>query len=126
MNLKMKIHSFTKLVKHFVLLSLIVFTFIPCSVKGFLADRIQTSYSKPISNPKISNTLNSCLYTDLTSKQSQISQKKTITRLNSFENLSKIKFEQIESNSLSENQFEFSGNSPPKYILFKRLKIAAA
>lgn len=122
----MKIHSFTKLVRHFVLLSLIVFTFIPCSVKGFLADHIQTSYSKPISNPKVSNTLNSCLFTDLTSKQSQIRQKKTVTKINSFENLSKIKFEQIESNSLSENQFKFSGNSPPKYILFKRLKIAAA
>lgn len=124
MNLKMKIHSYTKLIKYFVFMSLIVFTFIPCSVKGFLADSIQTSYSKPISNPKVSNTLNSCLYTDLTSKQSQISQKKTILKINSLGNLSKIKFRQIELHSTSENPFLFSGNSPPKYILFKRLKIA--
>lgn len=126
MDLKMKIQSNLKHIKHVAFFCLIVFTFIPCSVKGFLADSIQTFYSKPISNPKVLNNVNSCTYSDLTLHQNQIVQKKTIEKFSLFENVSKTQFIQIENKISSENHFEFSGNSPPKYILFKRLKIAVA
>lgn len=124
MNLKMKIHSNLKIVKHVALFCLIVFTLIPCSVKVFLADSIETFYSKPVSNPKVLNNVNSCTYSDLTTHQNQIVQKKTVKKFSLFENSSKTQFVQIENKIFSENHFEFSGNSPPKYILFKRLKIA--
>lgn len=121
---KMKIQSCLKTLKHIVLLSLIVFTFIPCSVKGFLADNFQTSYSKPISNPKISNDLNTCFYSDLKTTKDQISYKKTVKIFNWLDNLSKTIYKKIETKFYSINPVNFSGNSPPKYILYKRLKIA--
>lgn len=120
----MNIQTSLKFIKHFAFLSLVFYTFIPCSIKGFIADNFETFYAKPISNPKVSNNVNTCFVTDLKVQESSLNQQKKIKEIVSFDDYAFTKYKIFNLSHSFAFPYKLKGKSPPKYILFKRLKIA--
>lgn len=93
-------------------------------MKGFIAASFQTTFAKPNSNFRLSQYSNSCSFIESnvnTSESKHTSKKLVYTpiQLNIF-----FEFNELKHVFTEQIVFNFSGNSPPKYILYKCLKIA--
>lgn len=105
----------------------IVFALSPCIVKGSISEVVSVEYTKPLNKTKTTVQTTSCqasqednLITVATVKV-EISQDVDFTPAPSLS-----EFLTQDSEIIDGPSFLTSGNSPPKYILFKRLKIALA
>lgn len=118
-----KIHM--KTYKAIIMMLILAFSLSPCSVKRNVLDIFDIQYISGLNKVKTtSNLISSC---DFTSISSKISVSKTVIKAkhsNAFLDFTGS-VKNIQEGNLTFN--DYSGhtteNSPPKYILFKRLKL---
>lgn len=123
--LKMKTN--TLYVKHLLLLCLTLFSLSPCSVKEIWSVSIAAENPKPFNKSRSTTPLYGCTYVKI--ENNRLGQAKKINQKLKIEP-SSILFHTYcypcLAHSYSCFSKNYSGNSPPKYILFKRLKIDIA
>ncbi len=113
--------------KHFLILCLGAFALSPCIVKEAMFGSAEIEYTRPFNKTKTTNTINICAYFQRESLQISADQKTKIKHQTEHFYFSEYPFFEINFDKVKSTFSEgFSGNSPPKYILFKRLKIAVA
>lgn len=107
-----------------VLMCFVLFSLSPCTVKKALFTSANADYAKPLNKSRTITPTNSCSYSQNESQQISIVKKskvnKQIEPVGVFDNQHFAVYSVIICNNYSNTT---SGNSPPKYILFKRLKI---
>ncbi|PRD55966.1 hypothetical protein [Sphingobacterium gobiense] len=110
--------------KHILLMWFVLFSLSPCVVKEVLTSAANIDYVKPLNKTKTSSRSNLCSYSFDKSLQISIVRESKVNQ-------------QIDPVDLSHNQHLIllsakvlrhytttcPGNSPPKYILYKRMKI---
>lgn len=107
--------------KHSLMLLFAILAFSSCGLKEFVAEIINIEYKRSFNKTK--STTSTCIYAKSNTSYISISKqkiKKDAHRL--FENIQSINSEEV--NYKSSYPYIYSSNSPPKYILFKRLRIA--
>lgn len=116
--------KYIKNTKYILMMCFVLFSISTCVIKEALFSTINVEYAKPLNASKTTTQTTPCEYS-LTGKQ-QISQQK-LTKNNKFTNtidfvnvhnyvVRTVKIQQNFTNT-------FLASVPPKYILFKRLKI---
>jgi hypothetical protein len=112
-----------KIGKHLLIVWFAIFALSPCGVKESMFSMINAEYAKPLNKTK--TTASSCQYAQgdqvSIAKQSKIN--KETKPVEVTKSLLYV-FQDIALNTF--NPQTTSGNSPPKYILFKRLKLHVA
>lgn len=115
--------KYSKRIFHLVFIGVIVFSLAPCKVKEYWLSIIQWEYSKPLNRSQTTASGSFCQYSAIDSYH-QITnkrQKRDIDSRNS--STSKVLFRRIFSEPIFSAVIIFSGNSPPLYILYRRLKL---
>jgi len=109
--------------KHLFLMCFLLFALSSCAVKESFLRMVQTDYAKPTNRSQTTTQNGFCSYTVSTEKEASVTYYSKIkcrkeSDLFTGNNLliSSKKTTQLYPN-------KFSGNSPPKYILYKRLKL---
>lgn len=110
--------------KHLLWVCFMVFAFSTCAVKDVFYSFINLEYSKPLNKSKTSLNGSSCQYTQVNTTETSIVQQSEIAREFDCNEVAQKPTFDIRSKQLSSaDLLHFSGNSPPKYILYKRLKL---
>lgn len=111
--------------KHILLLCFVLLSLTPCNVKEILATGLNVEYAKPLNKSKTTAPVNSCQYTKQTDYQISVGEQSVVSiRKYHFSKLTTHDYTPtLATSGFSKN---FSGNSPPKYILYKRLKVDIA
>lgn len=110
--------------KQLLLTCFVLFALSPCVIKEVLAGTVQVEYAKPLNKSRLIQS-SSCYITqdnsDLISAESERnSSKLLLLDYRPDRHFNTVQPEQKLQNNYSKT---FSGTSPPKYILFKRLKL---
>lgn len=116
-----------KICKHIVSLCFVLFALSPCIAKQGLLNPVMVEFDKPLSQSKTTTHTSSCSYSQ--SDSYQVSVNKQIDNKNHSEPVDLIIQEPIApqpDKTLGRQDNTSSGNSPPKYILYKRLKLDIA
>lgn len=111
--------------KRVVLVWLVLFSLAPCTIKEVLFQSVNIAYSKPLN--KSQTTSNACQFTSRENYRfsfAKYSGQCKHVEPNDF--LDRLRFADQTVKPLLAHAKTFSGTSPPKYILYKRLKIDAA
>lgn len=123
----LKVESNIKNTRHILLMWFVLFSLSPCIVKEALFHSVNAEYSKPLHKSKTTTSSSLCQYSasegQHISDKKHLKNKKQIQPVNSADNQYVIVRSDQAQNNYSKT---FSGNSPPKYILYKRLKIDVA
>ncbi|AZA77374.1 hypothetical protein EG347_07565 [Chryseobacterium sp. G0186] len=118
-----KIHM--KTYKAIITMLILVFSLSPCSVKRNVLDLFDIQYISGLN--KVKTTSSTSLNCDISSTSSTISISKTEAKAKhkGFFLNTKATSKNKEEEKISFNDYSghTTGNSPPKYILFKRLKL---
>lgn len=110
-----------------VLIWMILFALAPCAVKAVFTDFIQVDYQQPLNKSKTTSSVNNCQYPSVFSEKASVTQKNINgSKIEPFQFLRNKKFISGAVKLYKDYPKNYSGNSPPKYILFKRLKIDIA
>lgn len=117
------IKSYFKLLNRILFVCLILFSSAPCSVKVFFSDKIDVVYEKPINKTKSTSPSTNCQL-DLFGKQQKSSFQKSVESHADFSPIIRIEKSGLQEKTYNKFSSSYSGNSPPKYILYQRLKIA--
>lgn len=122
---KMKIHI--KIFRHIALMWLVLFSLSPCKIKEVLLHSVNTDYAKPLNNSKTTTSSSSCSYSQNENQQISVVRK---SEINKQAEPIYLFYNKYLAGNFTEIYNDYSktssGNSPPKYILYKRLKIAIA
>lgn len=122
-KMKFHINNFRRI----LLMWFVLFSLSPCTVKEVLFYSLNTDYSKPLNKSKTSTQTSSCSYSQNEKQQISAAKKtrinKQIEPVDSFDKAYLTGYVAKDYNNYSKTS---SGNSPPKYILYKRLKIDIA
>ena len=122
----LKVENHIKNIRYIVLMWLILFSLSPCTVKEVLLQSVSTEYAEPLNKPKTTRT-NPCQFSSNGHQHLASAQQSKINK--------KIEPVDFSCNyafpayavKIGKNYSKTStGNSPPKYILYKRLKIDIA
>ncbi len=103
---------------------IVLFSLSPCTVKEALSDSISIDYAKPLNKAKTTIPATSCSYTENENQQisvviqSKVNQKSALDYSLHCQNYPSCSF--VVNDDYSKNTLS---NSPPKYILYKRLKV---
>lgn len=115
-----------RIFRRIILMCFLVFSLSPCPVKEGLAHSVIADYSKPLNKTKTTNPISSCSYLQHINQSIQRLKKVKTDRIEPF-TLFVVSFvEQPVAKVCSICSTSFSVNSPPRYILYKRLKVDAA
>jgi hypothetical protein len=110
--------------KHLLWVCFMVFAFSTCAVKDLFYDFVNLEYSKPLNKSKTTLNGSSCQYTKVNTAETLIVQQSEIAQEFDCNGVAEKPTFEIRSKQLSSaDVLHFSGNSPPKYILYKRLKL---
>lgn len=122
-----KIKLFNINFSQIILIGLVLFSLSPCTVKGALLESVSVEYSKPLNKTKSVNQVNTCVNTLNADFQISVEKQSKVSpfyfEINSGERQHQIEYFTKDYQKFSKST---SGNSPPIYILYKRLKIAIA
>lgn len=119
---------YMKTYKAIVTMLILVFSLSPCSVKRNVLDIFDIQYISGLNKVKITSGLSlNCDISTVYSKIS-ISKAESKSKYKGFLSDGHAAAKNIEKEKLSFNKYSghTTGNSPPKYILFKRLKLNLA
>lgn len=108
--------------KHTIMMCFLLFALSSCAVKESILGLMHTDYAKPTNRTQTTSQNGFCSYTVVTGKEVSVNNHAKIKTQKGFVfkgNLIEI-FRKKNTESYSKT---FSGNSPPKYILYKRLKL---
>ena len=101
----------------------VLFSISPCSVKEALFYSVNTDYAKPFNKSKTSAPASSCSYSQNDNTQTSVVKKSKVYKRIDPVNVSNNLYFAVLSAKVYNDYSKTSGNSPPKYILYKRLKI---
>lgn len=122
----LKAENHIKNIRHIVLMWFMLFSLSPCTVKEVLLQSVDFEYAKPFNKSKTTQT-NPCQYGSNEYQQMSAAQQskihKTIEPVAFVRNYGFPTYAAKIDNNYSKTS---TGNSPPKYILYKRLKIDIA
>lgn len=120
---KMKIHI--KIFKHIVFIWFVLFSLSSCTVKEVLFTSVNADYAKPLNQSKTTAPISSCSYSQNESNQISVVKTAEINKQVEPIDLLYNKYLAVNFTEINNDYSKTSsGNSPPKYILYKRLKIA--
>ncbi len=106
----------------FVLLSLS-----PCTVKEALFYTLNADYFKPLNKARATSPVNSCSYAQGENQQLSAAKQSTINKQLEPFYAADDQFYAAKAIKLADDNAQIAaGNSPPKYILYQRLKIDMA
>lgn len=104
----------------------IFFALSPCPVKEVWFSAVNTEYSRPLNKSKTAST-NLCQYSQNENQQVSVVKQSNASKQTEPVLFSKRLFCVVHSiNFEADYSKTFSGNSPPRYILYKRLKLDVA
>ena len=113
--------------KHILLMWFALFALSPCVVKEVLFSVANAEYSKPLNKSKTITPTNSCQYSQNDNQRiSVVKQSDTNKEIEPFDVSENLFFVVRSTKINSKYSKTSSGNSPPKYILYKRLKLDVA
>lgn len=122
-----KIKHHIKNFRQIVFLSLVLFSLSPCTVKEVVFNVFNTDYFKPLNKSKITVPTSPCSYSHHENIHFSIIKRLKINKLIApdffCDHLNFTVYSFKVHNGYTKNT---SGNSPPKYILYKRWKIDIA
>lgn len=122
-----KKESHIKNFRHTVLMWFVLFSLSPCTVKEALSQVVSTDYAKPLNKSKTFAPTTSCSYSQNDNQQISVVKKAKINKeIESDQVVNNSCFVVLSSKGYNDYSKTSSGNSPPKYILYKRLKIDIA
>src|SRR3546814_68673 len=105
----------------------LLFSLSPCIVKEALFHSANGEYVKPLNKTKTTTLSSLCQYSPNESHQISVAKQVKIYRQIEPVNFTGNQQIVVRSDKAQNNHSKtFSGNSPPKYILYKRLKIDVA
>lgn len=104
---------------------LVLFSLTPCTIKEIFFHAVDLDYAKPLNKSKTST--NSCSYSQIENRQNLgLKSSKIINRIIPFCFSKNLNFALCSTKIFKDYSRISLGNSPPKYILYKRLKIDIA
>ncbi|MBA9079833.1 hypothetical protein FHS90_004574 [Rufibacter quisquiliarum] len=114
-------------IRHLLLVCLVLLGLMPCGVKEALLGTVNVDYVKALNGSKTTAPFNSCQYTQSTDPLlSAVRQSKILKQAEPI-CFSCARFFLTRSAKTNHRcSPDYSGNSPPKYILYKRLKLDVA
>ncbi len=113
--------------KHILLMWVVLFSLSPCIVKEALFSSASVGYAKPLNKSKTTAPTNSCQYSLNENQQVSVVKQSKINKQIEPTDFSEKRLFVIRSTKIHGNYSKtFSGNGPPKYILYKRLKLDVA
>lgn len=122
-----KKESHIKKIRHIVLMWFVLFSLSPCTVKEALSQVVSTDYAKPLNKSKTIAPTTSCSYSQNDNQQISVVKKAKIYKeIEPVQVVNNLCFTVLSSKVYNDYSKTSSGNSPPKYILYKRLKIDIA
>lgn len=122
-----KKESHIKNCRHILLMWFVLFSLSPCTVKEALSQVVNTDYVKPLNKSKTIAPTNSCSYSQNENQQISVVKKSKINKqIEPVDVADKSHFALLSARAYNDYSKTSSGNSPPKYILYKRLKIDIA
>lgn len=112
-----------KSLKRIALIWFLLFSFSPCAIKAVVLDSIDTEFFKTLNKTKATSSLNYCQFVRQDSRQTTVVQpakiKDNIHPIGLLDHQPVVVCTVKASRKYSKLH---TGNSPPKYILFKRWK----
>lgn len=122
-----KTKNYIRNTKHFFLMWFVLFALSPCIVKEALFSPANIVYVKPLNKSKSTSQTSSCQYSPDNNSQVSTSTQLKINKETEPILVSSNPYFIVHALKIhSKNTKAFSGNSPPKYILYKRLKLDVA
>lgn len=110
--------------RYIFLMCFILFSLTPCLVKESIAEIFDINYEKPLSKSRTNLPLNFCQYSTLESKRFSVGQHQSDRKSVPVSVLFSRKVH-LPTLAVCSDVLEIhSGNGPPIYILYKRLKVA--
>ena len=108
---------------HLLTMCLLLFALSSCAVKESLLGLVQTDYAKPTNRSQTTTQNGFCSYTVATSKEASVVNHSKIKHRKEPKLLTANFVGIFPHRTKTSYSKTFSGNSPPKYILYKRLKL---
>lgn len=122
-----KAKSNIKNLKHLLWVCFAFFALSPCVVKEALFSVADAEYAKPLNKSKTTAPTNSCQYSQNENQQISVVKQSKINKQTEPDEVTENLFFVVRSVGINTNYSKTtSGNSPPKYILYKRLKLDVA
>lgn len=110
--------------KHLFMMCFLLFALNSCAVKESLLGLVQTDYAKPTNRSQTTAQNGFCSYTAATGKETSVTDQSKIKNRKESDLFTENNLLGISSKKTTQLYSKtFSGNSPPKYILYKRLKL---
>ncbi|RYF21433.1 MAG: hypothetical protein EOO42_10565 [Flavobacteriales bacterium] len=121
-----KAENHIKNIRYIVLMWFILFSLSPCTVKEVLLYSLNTEYAEPLNKSKTVQT-NPCQYSSNEYQQKSAAQQSKINqKIEPVDFVGNYGFPTYVAKIDKNYSKTSTGNSPPKYILYKRLKINIA
>ena len=122
----LKVENHIKNIRHIVLMWFMLFSLSPCTVKEVLLHAVNTEYTKPFNKSKTTQT-NPCQFASNEYQQISAAQQSKINKkIEPVDIVCNYAFPAYAAKMDKNYSKTSTGNSPPKYILYKRLKIDIA
>jgi len=119
----LKLKSYIGYSKSILIVLMILFSLAPCSLKEAVVS-IDVSYTKPLNKSRSASPFSSCHPIQAYKDSSSAKVKRQVVAIHGTDDLSSYNVHRFVVGNIDNNYSGItSGNSPPKYILFKRLKI---
>lgn len=113
--------------KRIALIWFILFSLSPCALKAVLVDSINTDFAKTLNKAQATAPINACQYVRNDSRQAAlVKQAKKDEKRLFFDFLGHQRVVAAAVKTYGKYSKTHTGNSPPKYILFKRWKFDIA
>lgn len=105
----------------------VLFALTPCTVKEIVFDTFNSTYSKPINKSRTTAPTSFCSFSTNVVAQASVSKMAKVTKqIEPNDSYRSLCFSTQPSYFKTTFSKLTSGNSPPKYILYKRLKLDIA
>lgn len=113
--------------RHVLWMWFVLFALSPCAVKNVLSNSVNVQHTKPLNKSQTAAPATVCSYTQPESQQTSVVQVTKIDKqLKPTCFFGFLSFSALSVKGVFTSSKKTSGSSLPKYILYKRLKIAMA
>ncbi|WP_162817725.1 hypothetical protein U0035_05155 [Niabella yanshanensis] len=109
--------------KQLILVGLLVFGLAPCTVKEAWLSIAGLDYTKPLNGSKTTTSGQQCQYSYISARKMDVQQKIRVNKKLLSNYLPGKTYTTTAAEIRSRDSFYFRANSPPIYILYKRLKL---
>lgn len=118
----------TQFIKSTMIALLVLFSLTPCTVKAFALDLVDVTYERPINPSKTTVQESQCDSFELQEVNTVELNENQLSDVTNFpvKSIDNVYSSTLTRAKYSYNSQKISSDLPPKYILFKRLKLALA